>query len=134
MCTKPYYSSNSSKMRQFVHRPNAVLFSRCTTSYTMRNLCLLFDQKQPTGFIVHLRNFEYCVWRAVSSNSSHYPQEVFLAQFSLYVHKCGVKPHSFLFILHQQRLFPKHNLWFYIFQASTSIICQSTLRWHHNAP
>ena len=32
-------------------------------------------------------NFESCVWRAVSSQSSHYPQEVLLAQFSLYVHK-----------------------------------------------
>ena len=32
-------------------------------------------------------NFESCVWRTVSSQSSHYPQEVLLAQFSLYVHK-----------------------------------------------
>ena len=31
-------------------------------------------------------NFESCVWRAVSSHSSHHPQEVLLAQFSLYVH------------------------------------------------
>ena len=37
------------------------------------------------------------VWRAVSSHSSHHPQEVLLAQFSLYVHKCGLKPHSFHF-------------------------------------
>ena len=28
-------------------------------------------------------NFESCVWRAVSSKSSHHPQEVLLAQFSL---------------------------------------------------
>ena len=28
-------------------------------------------------------NFESCVWRAVSSHSSHHPQEVLLAQFSL---------------------------------------------------
>ena len=27
-------------------------------------------------------NFESCVWRAVSSHSSHHPQEVLLAQFS----------------------------------------------------
>ena len=39
-------------------------------------------------------NFEYCVWRTVSSQSSHHPQEVFLAQFSLYVHKSGLKPVS----------------------------------------
>ena len=32
-------------------------------------------------------NFESCVWRTVSSQSSHQPQEVLLAQFSLYVHK-----------------------------------------------
>ena len=37
-------------------------------------------------------NFESCVWRAVSSHSSHHPQEVLLAQFSLYVHKGGLKP------------------------------------------
>ena len=40
-------------------------------------------------------NFESCVWRAVSSRS---PQEVFLAQFSLYVHKGGIKPHSFHYL------------------------------------
>ena len=46
-------------------------------------------------------NFESCVWRSVSSESSHHPQEVLLAQFSLYVHKCGLKPDSFHF--HSQR-------------------------------
>ena len=40
-------------------------------------------------------NFELCVWRAVSS---HYPQEGLLAQFSLYVHKGGLIPHSFQII------------------------------------
>ena len=40
-------------------------------------------------------NFESCVWRKVSSQSSHHPQEVLLAQFSLYVHKGGLKPDSF---------------------------------------
>ena len=35
-------------------------------------------------------NFESCVWRAVSSHSSHHPQEVLLVQFSLYVHKSGL--------------------------------------------
>ena len=42
-------------------------------------------------------NFESCVWRTVSSQSSHHPQEVLLAQFSLYVHKGGLKPDSFYF-------------------------------------
>ena len=45
-------------------------------------------------------NFESCVWRTVSSQSSHHPQEVLLAQFSLYVHKGGLKPDSFHFFLH----------------------------------
>ena len=40
-------------------------------------------------------NFESCVWRTVSSQSSHQPQEALLAQFSLYVHKGGLKPDSF---------------------------------------
>ena len=43
-------------------------------------------------------NFESCVWRTVSSQSSHHPQEALLAQFSLYVHKGGLKPDSFNFI------------------------------------
>ena len=40
-------------------------------------------------------NFEFCVWRTVSSHSSHHPQEVLLAQFSLYVHEGGLKPDAF---------------------------------------
>ena len=39
-------------------------------------------------------NFKSCVWRTVSS---HHPQEVLLAQFSLYVHKGALKPDSFHF-------------------------------------
>ena len=48
-------------------------------------------------------NFESCVWRTVSSQSSHHPQEVLLAQFSLYVHKGGLKPDSFHFISRRSR-------------------------------
>ena len=44
-------------------------------------------------------NFESCVRRTVSSRSSHHPQEVLLAQFSLYVHKGGPKPNSFHFVV-----------------------------------
>ena len=44
-------------------------------------------------------NFESCVWKTVSSHSSHYSQGVLLAQFSLYVHKSGLKPDSFHFAL-----------------------------------
>ena len=43
-------------------------------------------------------SFKSCVWRTVSSQLSHHPQEVLLAQFSLYVHKGGLKPDSFHFI------------------------------------
>ena len=43
-------------------------------------------------------NFESCVWRTVSSQSSHHPQEVLPARFSLYVHKGGLKPDSFHFV------------------------------------
>ena len=49
-------------------------------------------------------NFESCVWRTISSQSSHHPQEVLLAQFSLYVHKGGLKPDSFHFP-------PPHSRW-----------------------
>ena len=55
-------------------------------------------------------NFESCVWRTVSSHSSHHPQEVLLAQFSLYVHKGGLKPDSFHFIfLNPNRAFTGSN-------------------------
>ena len=37
-------------------------------------------------------NFKSCVWRTVSSQSSHHPREVFLAQFSLYVHMIADHP------------------------------------------
>ena len=55
-------------------------------------------------------NFESCVWRTVSSQSSHHPQEVLLAQFSLYVHKGGLKPDSFHFISHVSRT-PLFKFW-----------------------
>ena len=44
-------------------------------------------------------NFESCVWRTVSSQSSHHPQGVLLAQFSLYVHKGGLRPDSFHLVM-----------------------------------
>ena len=40
-------------------------------------------------------NFKSCVWRTVPSQSSPHPQEVLLAQFSIYVHKGGLKLDSF---------------------------------------
>ena len=50
-------------------------------------------------------NFESCVWSTVSSQSSHHPQEVLLAQFSLYVHKGGLKPDSFYFVYFSNTIF-----------------------------
>ena len=41
-------------------------------------------------------NFESCVWRALSSHSSHHPQEVLMTQFSLYVHKSGLYKARFI--------------------------------------
>ena len=57
-------------------------------------------------------NFESCVWRTVSPQSSHHPQEVLLAQFSLYVHKGGLKPDSF-------------HLW----KHRWSLVLDQTLQW-----
>ena len=63
-------------------------------------------------------NFESCVWRTVSSQSSHHPQEVLLAQFSLYVHKSGLKPDSFHFS-HASSVFPTFVLtWVEILEAA----------------
>ena len=45
-------------------------------------------------------NFESGVWRTMSSHLSRHPQEVLLAQFSLYMHKGGLKPDSFSFSFH----------------------------------
>ena len=72
-------------------------------------------------------NFESCVWRTVSSQSSHHPQEVLLAQFSLYVHKGGLKPDSFHFICSLVRLLVHFPLY-----SQTMTICYftySSLNW-----
>ena len=44
-------------------------------------------------------NFESCVWRAVSCHSFHHHQKVLLSQCGLCVHKGGLNPHSFHFIV-----------------------------------
>ena len=71
-------------------------------------------------------NFESCVWRTVSSQSSHHPQEVLLAQFSLYVHKGGLKPDSFHFIA-TQRLFAGLARLCEVIQASENRVVHSGL-------
>ena len=75
-------------------------------------------------------NFESCVWRTVSSQSSHHPQEVLLAQFSLYVHKSGLKnPIHFLLailwstlLLYWSYLYPCSYLHLYKCQITLSFI------------
>ena len=44
-----------------------------------------------------LQGFNFESWRVVSYHTSHQPREVLQAQFSLYVHKSGLKPDSFHF-------------------------------------
>ena len=68
-------------------------------------------------------NFESCVWRTVSSQLSHHPQEVLLAQFSLYVHKGGLKPDSFHFSFQdpaEENWLPVGPLIFAIYEKHTS--------------
>ena len=45
-------------------------------------------------------NFKFCVWRTVSSQSSHHPQEVLLAQFSLLCAQRWSKARFISFHLH----------------------------------
>ena len=68
-------------------------------------------------------NFESCVWRTVSSQSSHHPQEVLLAQFSLYVHKGGLKPDSFHFISYTESA---HRTLGYLVMVFFCITCMLT--------
>ena len=67
-------------------------------------------------------DLESCVWRTVSSQSSNHPQEVLLAQFSLYVHKGGLKPDSFHFISSKKRSDPANTKHLYN-------ICTTSSRW-----
>ena len=64
--------------------------------------------------------FESCVWRTVSSPSSHHPQEVLLAQFTLCVHKGGLKPDSFHFLS--------------LVKTMRSIQCVRNVRYHRQEP
>ena len=55
-------------------------------------------------------NFESCVWRTVSSQSSQHPQEVLLSQLSLYAHKGGLKPDSFGFNIRKIEVHKEHSV------------------------
>ena len=80
-------------------------------------------------------NFESCVWRTVSSQSSHHPQEVLLAQFSLYVHKGGLKPDSFHFFPHHNILASRSGYFYQDSRPITSLLQYLKLRagdiWRH---
>ena len=67
-------------------------------------------------------NFESCVLRTVSSHSSHHPQEVLLAQFSLYVHKGGLKPDLFHYQAMQCITHPNWCLTKYLIIVGFSVI------------
>ena len=74
-----YIVSKKQNVSSWLTRKDSIL---CGASVTEKKR----DQPRPPG-----SNFKSCAWRAVSS---HHPQEVFLTQFSLYVHKDGLRPHS----------------------------------------
>ena len=77
----------------FFHRSLVNIF-RIVGSFIDRELTWSATDRQCS-------NFEscQCVWRALSSHTSHHPQEVLLVQFGLSVHKSDLKPHSFYFYL-----------------------------------
>ena len=70
-------------------------------------------------------NFEFCVWRAVSS---HHTQEVILTQFSLYVHTMGLKPDSFLLIFTLARSSCRNLHTSALFRADTHIAVSSAYK------
>ena len=84
-----------------VRFPDSAIWDKTVSSPFIRKTQYRGEPPWPWGSVLGLRplglNFESCVWRAVSSHSSRYPQEVLLAQFSLYVHTSGLKPDSFHF-------------------------------------
>ena len=79
-------------------------------------------------------NLESCVWEAVSSHSSHHLQEVLLTQFSLYVHKGGLKPHLFYFTWSSVSRLPANNMLIVIHAHATWWLTESYRHWtasHH---
>ena len=73
-------------------------------------------------------NFDSCVWRTVSSQSSHHPQEVLLAQFSLYVHKGGLKPDSFHFLFSQNYTETRCYNLLYMYLLKNHVFTHSTFK------
>ena len=69
-------------------------------------------------------NFESCVWR--TSQSSHHPQEVLLAQFSLYVHKGDLKPDSFPFIFGGPVGSDDRRKWSWNYESDYDSVCRAS--------
>ena len=67
-------------------------------------------------------NFESCVWKTVSSQSSQHPQEVLLAQFSLYVHKGG-PIHFISFTFQTRSIFVNIDISPFIYQSGSRRSC-----------
>ena len=68
-------------------------------------------------------NFESCVWRTVSSQSSHHPQDILLAQFSIYVQKGGLKPDSFHLYYFMQCWTNVENVVPTLYKCYTNVLC-----------
>ena len=72
-------------------------------------------------------NLESCVWKAMSPDSFHHPQEVPLVQFILYVRSGGPNPHSFIHFL-QSRLIQGGYLIFILIIRTNLIYKESTMK------
>ena len=70
--------------------------------------------------------FESCVWR-----TSHHPQEVLLEQFSLYVHKGGLKPDSFHFIVTNSDFASYQIVTNYVFVSYRSVASSGFARYQN---
>ena len=97
----PLVSAVSKKQKMFLPHPRVK--ASIAGSLRDREVACSVSDRQGS-------NFESCVWRTVSSQSSHHPQEVLLAQFSLYVHKGGLKPDSFHFYTPSLHSTLSHNM------------------------
>ena len=71
----------------------------------------------------------------MSSDSSHHPQDVILAQSSLYVQKGGLKPHLLIFVLYCLALrcfsLPCFVLFYLAFPASTNRLPNTVIMLAH---
>ena len=75
--------------KKFLSRPRV----KVSIVWSLRDREVAFSASDRQG-----SNFASCVWRTALSQSSHHPLEVLLTQFSLYVHKGGLKPNSSIMI------------------------------------